>query len=392
MPHASPGAATAPMVRLLALVAAGLTLAGAGDPDSPASRGIRIDPPAAGPLAPPPDPGAGSPPPIDTAPPPPSTSAPTMSAPKSPPPAAAAPPPAAAAPPPPAAAAPPAPPPPVASAPPPPAAAPLTPAPQPAPPPPPTAAAPPAPPPPSAAPGNAPAPSYAAPQSPPPSYAPPQQPPPSYAAPQQPPPPYAAPQSPPPSAGEPAPPELQFTALVQAFTFVRDSAAYVAARLDAPQMYPLRAGTSVMSAARSTDGRWIIALTEDGRAAYLPADDLGPYDPNRAPGPEQPPVVSGEAQVVDTATLIVNGQRLALAGVEGEGGEYARQLQSLIASQGGRVSCAPQGRGFVCQLANGMDIARAALYNGAARAADDASEDYRQQAESARSGRRGIWR
>jgi endonuclease YncB( thermonuclease family) len=157
-------------------------------------------------------------------------------------------------------------------------------------------------------------------------------------------------------------------------------------------MYPLRAGTSVMSAARSTDGRWIIALTEDGRAAYLPADDLGPYDPNRAPGPEQPPPVSGEAQVVDTGTLIVNGQRLALAGVEGEGGEYARQLQSLIASQGGTVTCTPQGRGFVCQLANGMDIARAALYNGAARAADDASDDYRQQAESARSGRRGIWR
>jgi hypothetical protein len=356
------------MVRLLALVAAGLMLAGAGDPEPPASRGIRIDPPAAGPLAPPPDPGAGSPPPIDTVPPTPTTQPAPPSAPKSPaPPEATAPPPAAAAPPPPPAASAP-PPPPVATAPPPPVAAPLAPPPQ---PPPPTAAAPPAPPPQSAVPGNAPAPPYTPPP---------------------PPPSYAAPQSPPPPTGEPAQPELQFTALVQAFTFVRDSAAYVAARLDAPQMYPLRAGVSVMSAARSTDGRWIIALTEDGRAAYLPADDLGPYDPNRAPGREQPPVVSGPAQVVDTATLIINGQRLALAGVEGEGGEYARQLQSLIASQGGMVNCAPQGRGFVCQLPNGMDIARAALYNGAARAADDASDDYRQQAESARSGRRGIWR
>ncbi len=185
---------------------------------------------------------------------------------------------------------------------------------------------------------------------------------------------------------------LDFVALVQPFTLIRDSAAYVSASLAAPQMYPLRAGTPVMSAARSRDGSWIIALTEDGRAAYLPAADLGPYDPSRAPRPDLPPTVAGEAQVVDTATLILNGQRLSLAGVEGEGGDYARQLQSLIDSQGRVVSCALQARGYLCTLPNGMDIARAALYNGAARADDDASDDYRQQAEAARAARRGLWR
>ena len=80
----------------------------------------------------------------------------------------------------------------------------------------------------------------------------------------------------------PATPVLAFDPLVQRFSLLRDSAAYVAASTAAPQMYPLKSGTPLVSAAKSRDGAWIIATTEDGQAAYLPAADLGPYDPSRA--------------------------------------------------------------------------------------------------------------
>jgi hypothetical protein len=250
-------------------------------------------------------------------------------------------------------------------------------------------AAPPAPPPAAAAPPTTP---Y---------YAPPPAPPPSAAAPVPPPLPgvppgqaYPPPAPPGPVAGNApsAQPVIEFAPLSQAFSLVRDSAAYLAASQQAPQIYPLRAGTAVMAVARSSNGQWVVALTADGQAAYLPSHDLGPYDPAHAPTPELPATVKGSAQVVDTATLVIDGQHLTLAGVDGESGDYAKQLQGLIDSQGHIVECVLAGTGYVCKLPNGMDIARSALYNGAARASADASADYRDQADAARAAHRGIWR
>jgi hypothetical protein len=195
-----------------------------------------------------------------------------------------------------------------------------------------------------------------------------------------------------PSAGIPAAPvTTDFTPQTQAYSLVRDSAAYVAATPDAPQMYPLRAGTPVSTVARSADNKWVIALTETGQAAFLPAVDLGPYNPNLTPAPELPPTVSGVAQVVDTADLVVDGQPVKLAGITGQGGIYAAQLQSMISAQGAQVQCTLQGNAYVCMLPNGLDIARTALWNGGADVAIDASDDYRAQADAARAARKGIW-
>ncbi len=196
-----------------------------------------------------------------------------------------------------------------------------------------------------------------------------------------------------PSGGVPvAPATTAFTPQTQAYSLVRDSAAYVAATPDAPQMYPLRAGTAVSTVAKSDDNKWVIALTETGQAAFLPAADLGPYDPRLSLAPDLPPTVSGVAQVVDTGNLVVNGQPVKLAGISGEGGIYAAQLQTMINSQGAQVQCTLQGSAYVCTLGNGLDIARTALWNGGADLASDASDDYRAQADAARAAHKGIWR
>jgi len=107
--------------------------------------------------------------------------------------------------------------------------------------------------------------------------------------------------------------------------------------------------------------------------------------------PALPDTISGRAKVVNTATLVVDGQRIQLFGIRGEGGAYAAQLRSLIESQGGALSCRRHGTQYICSLPGDLDIARAALFNGAARPAADAPADYQAQAASARDAGRGLW-
>ena len=183
----------------------------------------------------------------------------------------------------------------------------------------------------------------------------------------------------------------RFTTFVRPFTFVRDSAAYAAASGNAPQLYPLRAGTAVASAEKSADGKWVIAKTEDGKAAYLLAADLGPYDPSKAPQPDAVPPISGAARVIDTGLLDVDGQRVPLTGVHGETGRYVAKMQGMIDAHGQQVTCTPGGSGYQCRLTDGLDPARAALFNGAALPSADASADYRTQSEMAKAAHRGIW-
>lgn len=198
----------------------------------------------------------------------------------------------------------------------------------------------------------------------------------------------------PPTSPSPDVPTLGFEAHVDRYSLARDDAAYVAASLQAPQLYPLARGTPVVSASRSVDGAWIIVLTEDGQAAYVPMAALGPFDPAANPlaaGAAAAPVL-GDAEVLDTATLSVAGQQVALAGISGVAGELAGKLQQSIRSHGGAVQCvASSGGGYLCTLPDGVDVARLALFNGAARPGEDASADYRAQAEAARAARRGLW-
>ncbi len=200
--------------------------------------------------------------------------------------------------------------------------------------------------------------------------------------------------APPPTSPSPDVPTLGFESHIDRYSLARDDAAYVAASLQAPQLYPLARGTPVISAARSADGAWIIVLTQDGQAAYVPTAALGPFEPAANPlaAGAAATSVSGDAEVLDTATLSVAGQQLALAGIAGVAGELAGKLQQSIRSHGGAVQCvaSPSG-GYLCTLPDGVDVARLALFNGAARPGEDASADYRAQAEAARAARRGLW-
>ena len=186
---------------------------------------------------------------------------------------------------------------------------------------------------------------------------------------------------------------VDFSPATGQFTITKPSGAYVAASGDSPQMYPLQPGIGVRATEQSKDGKWVIALTEDGQAAFLPSASLGPYQPGAEDSvPALAEAITGPATVVDTATLTVNGQKVQLFGIEGETGVLADQLQDLVTAAGPSVTCQPKDQTYVCKLPNGTDVARAALYNGAARPGQDASDDYRQVSDAAKTAHKGIWR
>lgn len=114
--------------------------------------------------------------------------------------------------------------------------------------------------------------------------------------------------------------------------------------------------------------------------------------PMPLPSPEPQPVpVSGTVeQVIDTGTLKIQGETITLAGIKGLGSPYRDQLAKFIEEQGSRIRCEPIGDRYTCFVSN-VDLALAALTNGAARLAADATPQYREAENEARRHRCGIF-
>ena len=108
------------------------------------------------------------------------------------------------------------------------------------------------------------------------------------------------------------------------------------------------------------------------------------------PEPQQTVLTGTVDQVIDTGTLKIQGETIELAGIKGLGSPYRDQLAKFIEEQGSRIRCEPISERYVCFVSN-VDLGLAALTNGAARLAADATPQYRQAADEARRNRRGIF-
>ena len=115
-------------------------------------------------------------------------------------------------------------------------------------------------------------------------------------------------------------------------------------------------------------------------------------EPMPLPPPQlQPAALSGTVeQVIDTATLQIQGETIELAGIKGLGSPYRDQLAKFIEEQGSQIRCEPIDGRYVCFVKN-VDLGLAALTNGAARPDTDATPQYQQAADEARRNRRGIF-
>ena len=103
------------------------------------------------------------------------------------------------------------------------------------------------------------------------------------------------------------------------------------------------------------------------------------------------PSVSGAPAVLDTATLRVDGVEVHLNGIVGQDGSSVDKMRAFIAEQGGTVDCTYGQADYTCKTSTGHDLGAAALLNGAARAARNASFAYHNLENQARQAGRGIW-
>jgi penicillin-binding protein 1A len=145
---------------------------------------------------------------------------------------------------------------------------------------------------------------------------------------------------------------------------------------------------------------WHDFVTEAERVIAAPAAAAAPRPPPVAEGPNRPSpaepasvgVLRGVPKVADTATLVFRDGVAHLEGVEGEPGEFARQLEHYI--NGREVVCEPatprEGQ-YHCRI-NNIDVAEAVLLNGAGRATPDAGERLLLAEEKAQAAGRGLWR
>jgi penicillin-binding protein 1A len=105
------------------------------------------------------------------------------------------------------------------------------------------------------------------------------------------------------------------------------------------------------------------------------------------PGADAP--IEGQASVVDTGTLRVDGQQVRLLGVVGKSGAPAQAMADYIGDRD--VQCRASANGqHRCEV-DGWDLSEVVLFNGGGRASPDAPAGYVRAERKARSERKGIW-
>jgi penicillin-binding protein 1A len=109
-----------------------------------------------------------------------------------------------------------------------------------------------------------------------------------------------------------------------------------------------------------------------------------------APSPQMSAINGKVERVIDTGTLRIEGETIGLAGLKGLGSPYSDQLAKFIEEQGSKIRCMPRGERYTCFVKT-IDLGLAALTNGAARLADDATPQYEAAEHEARQNRRGIF-
>jgi endonuclease YncB( thermonuclease family) len=110
-----------------------------------------------------------------------------------------------------------------------------------------------------------------------------------------------------------------------------------------------------------------------------------------APPPGKPVALVGVPEVIDTATLRIEGKLVRLTGVEWARGAQSADLARYL---GGRpVTCRPKGANDVYRcLVDGRDLSEVVLYNGGGRATSDAEPELLAAETYAKAEKIGVWR
>ena len=142
------------------------------------------------------------------------------------------------------------------------------------------------------------------------------------------------------------------------------------------------------------------ATTQQIQAEPAPAPTVAQAASLLQPGTVVPPPtpampagpLRGVPTIVDTATLVVQGETVHLSGVAGEKGDHVNNLARFI--RGRDLMCVPvaanEAGEYRCFVGR-QDLAEAIVLGGAGRTTTDADPMLRAAEERARSRRRGVW-
>ncbi len=152
---------------------------------------------------------------------------------------------------------------------------------------------------------------------------------------------------------------------------------------------PAASGGAIPSTAAPSTGAPSIGAPSIGAPSIgAPSTTKPPETTAAAPGAIRGPVT----RVPNAATLVVADQRIRLSGIDPGPQEALPPFETWVRSQG-TLSCEPDaqtGR-YRCFTGGGIDVAEAAILNGAGRVGDGAIPAYRQSETEARQGHRGLW-
>lgn len=128
-------------------------------------------------------------------------------------------------------------------------------------------------------------------------------------------------------------------------------------------------------------------------AAPPPPEPSGAVTPTAATAQGAPETVRGTvARVPNAATLVVGDRRLRLSGVDPGPSAVLGPFESWVRGQGELVCEADaQTARYRCFTGGGVDVAEAAILNGAGRVGDGATPEYRASEAQARQQKRGLW-
>jgi penicillin-binding protein 1A len=102
-------------------------------------------------------------------------------------------------------------------------------------------------------------------------------------------------------------------------------------------------------------------------------------------------VIRGEAVVLDTATLAIQGRVVRLYGVEGMSGQARSDFTQYLEAREVICEQIKNGDSYRCGV-DDHDLSRAVLYNGGGRAAADATPELKSAEQHARAAHLGVWR
>jgi len=115
-----------------------------------------------------------------------------------------------------------------------------------------------------------------------------------------------------------------------------------------------------------------------------------PANGNRTAADTSRMKLRGIPEVIDTATMRLEGKVVRLFGVEWVRGSQAEELAGYL--RGREVECelASTPDRYRCQV-GGHDLSRAVLFNGGGRATGDAPPELVEAENNAKAARRGFW-